>query len=99
MLLFGRVVAIANTPDVWPAATRTCAGIEAYAGLELLRATTAPPLGAADVSVTVPEADLPPVTLLGWSVNAASAADGAGLVVNVVVLVAPLYEAESVVKV
>ncbi len=95
----GRVVAMAKVADFWPAPTTTCAGTEAYAGIELLRVTTAPPAGAAEVSVTVPVAGLPPVTLAGWTVSAASAAAGAASVVNVVVFVTPWYEADSVVRV
>ena len=46
-------------PDVAPAATVTEAGTEKAEVLELVRETMEPPVGAADVSVTV-HADVPP---------------------------------------
>jgi hypothetical protein len=39
------------------------------AGLSLLSVTMAPPLGAAALSVTVPFAELPPVTCVGLTEN------------------------------
>ncbi len=54
---------------VAPAATVTLAGTVATAVLLLERLTVAPPLGAAPLSVTVPCEELPPVTLLGFSVS------------------------------
>ena len=54
---------------VAPAATVTLAGTLATAVLLLDSVTTAPPLGAAPLRVTVPCEELPPVTLLGFSVS------------------------------
>ena len=54
---------------VAPAATVTLAGTVATPVLLLDRLTTAPPLGAAALSVTVPVDELPPVTLDGLSVS------------------------------
>jgi len=56
---------------VAPAATVTLplAGTEAAAGLLLEREMTAPPLGAGPLSVTVPLAGFPPVTLPGLIVR------------------------------
>jgi hypothetical protein len=51
--------------EVAPAVTVTLAGTVAAAVLLLPRATTAPPTGAADPSVTVPVDPVPPVTLVG----------------------------------
>jgi len=54
---------------VAPAAPVTLAGTVATPVLLLDRLTTAPPLGAAALSVTVPVDELPPVTLDGLSVS------------------------------
>ena len=54
---------------VAPAATVTLLGTVATAGVPLDRATTAPPLGAALVSVTVPCDGLPPTTFVGFIVS------------------------------
>src|SRR5213594_103750 len=48
-----------------PVGTVTLAGTVATPGLLLDRLTTAPPLGAGPLSVTVPVEELPPVTLVG----------------------------------
>ena len=57
---------------VAPAATVTLAGTLATAVLLLESDTTAPPLGAAALKVTVPVDALPPVTLLGLRLKAES---------------------------
>ena len=60
---------------VAPAGTVTLAGTDA--ALELSESeTTAPPLGAAALSVTVPVEELPPVTLVGLTVTDDRAAVG-----------------------
>lgn len=93
------LVVTVNIFVVVPAATTTFAGTVARLLLELVNATVAPPAGAAVVSVTVPLALLPPVTLDRPRVSAASAgtgAAGAGLTVNVVVVVRPPEVADKV---
>ena len=68
---------VANTPDVLvvkvvlvaPATTVTVPGTVAAAALLLESVTTAPPVGAAPLSVTVPCEELPPVTLIGFNVT------------------------------
>src|SRR3954469_17564431 len=66
-------VVMAKLAVVAPAATVTDAGT-APAALLLARVTTAPPAGAAEVSVTVPVLPVPPITAVGFSVKAFSAA-------------------------
>ena len=56
-----------------PAAMFTLAGTVAAAMLLLVRVTTTPEGGAAALSVTVPWDVLPPITLVGFSVNEPSA--------------------------
>jgi hypothetical protein len=83
------LVVTVNAAAVAPAATVTPAGT--VAAVELPdSATTAPPVGAALVSVTVPVEEAPPVTLVGLIVTA-DRFDGAGtgFTVNVAVRVAP----------
>jgi hypothetical protein len=82
------VVVIVNVAVVAFAATVTEAGTEADA-LLLDSVTTAPPAGAAVVSVTVPVLLVPPVTLVGLT-DAADNAAAAGLTVSVAVLLTPL---------
>jgi hypothetical protein len=79
-----------------PAATVTLAGTVAAAVLELDRVTTAPPVAALPVSVTVPVDGLPPVTLVGERVTVVSAA---GVTVSTAVLVTPERTAEIVTEV
>ena len=77
---------------VAPAATVTLAGTRAAVVLLLESVTTAPPDGAALLNVTVPVEDcVPPVTLVGLSVNADSVTGGggAGFTVSAAVLVVP----------
>jgi len=81
---------------VAPAATVTLAGPRAAPVLLLESDTTAPPDGAAPLNVTVPVDDcVPPVTLVGFSVNEDSVTGGgaAGFTVSVAVLVVPAYAA------
>ena len=63
------VVTVNVTLDA-PAATVTLAGTAATDEFALLRVTTAPPLGAALVNVTVPVALFPPTTELGLTLTA-----------------------------
>jgi hypothetical protein len=88
------LVVIVNVAVVAFAATVTDAGTEADT-LLLDSVTTAPPAGAAAVSVTVPVLLVPPVTLVGLTETADSFA-GAGLIVSVAVLLTPLYVAVMV---
>lgn len=90
------VVVVLNVALVAPAATVMLAGTAAAAAL-LDNATTAPPDGAALVSVTVPVDELPPVTLAGLSASVFRlAGGGTGVTVSVVVRLTPLYVAVSV---
>ena len=79
---------------VAPAATVPLAGTPASAVLLLDSATTAPPVGAALVNVTLPCDVLPPVTLVGFSARvfrlAAGGGGGTGVTVSVLVRLVPL---------
>src|SRR5436305_14912292 len=61
-------VATVNVAVLAPAATVTDAGTVAALRLLLVNATTAPPAGAAALSVTVPVLFAPPVSVAGFSV-------------------------------
>ena len=77
---------------VAPAATVTLPGTRAAPVLLLESDTTAPPVGAAPLNVTVPVDDcVPPVTLVGFSVNEDNVTGGgaAGFTMSVAVLVVP----------
>jgi len=72
-----------------PAGTVTLAGTLAAPGWLLDKLTTAPPDGAALGSVTVPVDGLPPVTLVGVTVNVDNVAGG-GVALGVTVSAADL---------
>ena len=63
------LVATVKVALVAPAGTVTLAGTVATVVLLLERLTTAPPAGAAPLSVTVPWEEFPPATLVGFSVS------------------------------
>ena len=81
------LVAIAKVALVAPWATDTPAGTVA-AALTLDRETAKPPVGAGDVSVTVPCDEAPPVTLAGFTATVESDAGGGGAGGGVTVSVA-----------
>ena len=62
-----------------PAATVTLDGTEATDGFALLRLTSAPPLGAPLVNVTVPCEGLPPTTEVGLTLTAERLAAAGGV--------------------
>src|SRR5207247_438380 len=70
------LVLTVNVALVAPAATVTLEGTLAAVVLLLESVTTAPPVGAAPLSVTVPVEEFPPVTLVGFSVNEESVGAG-----------------------
>ena len=69
----GLVVAV-NVAVVAPAATVTDAGTWAAAVLLEVNVTTAPPVGAGPLSVTVPVEEVPPGTVAGLTLTLPSAA-------------------------
>ena len=71
------VVATVQVALEEPAGTVTLAGTPVAAEFSLSD-TTAPPLGAAPLKVTVPVDELPPVTLDGLTETADNDADGGG---------------------
>src|SRR5206468_3670755 len=77
-----------------PAGTVTLPGTATTAVLLLDRVTTAPPAGAAALSVTVPVDVLPPGTLVGWRLSDVGVA--AGVTVSCADRVAPPLVAEIV---
>jgi hypothetical protein len=83
------LVEIVKVALVAPCATDTLAGTAA-AVLLLDSVTANPPTGAAEVRVTVPCEEVPPVTLVGLTDSAESAAGAAGgVTVSVAVRVTP----------
>lgn len=68
LLATGLVVTV-NVAEVAFAGTVTLASTWAAETLLLERVTTAPPVGAALISVTVPVEEVPPTTEVGLSVN------------------------------
>jgi hypothetical protein len=88
-------VEMANVALVAPAAIVTLAGT--FADVLLLdRATTAPPAGAALVSVTVPTDPLPPIKENGASVKLETGTCAAGVTVSTAETVFPPPETEIV---
>jgi hypothetical protein len=83
------LVLTVNIALLAPAATVTLAGTVAAAVLPLERETTAPPLGAGPLRVTVPVEGVPPVTLSGLSATEESVAEPCGVIVSEAVLVPP----------
>src|SRR5215210_2850257 len=77
-LLLTLLVETVKVALVDPAGTVTLAGTVAAAVLLLESATDAPPAGAAEVSVTVPVDELPPVTPVGLRLSEESAAGCGG---------------------
>ena len=89
------LVVIVKVADVAPAATVTLAGTVPMVVDEDARVTTAPPVGAALVNITVPVTGTPPVTAVTTVVRVDKTAAG-GVTVMVAVPVDPLVEAVMV---
>jgi len=87
LLLVTFFVVTVKVAFVEPAATVTLAGTVAAAVLLLLRVTTAPPVGAFPLSVTVPVEETPPGTDIGLRATDFRAA---GVTVNTAERVIPL---------
>jgi hypothetical protein len=83
------LVLTVNVALLAPAATVAVAGTVAAAVLPLISETTAPPVGAGPLSVTVPVEGDPPVTLVGFNVSEESVGRACGNTVSEAVLVAP----------
>lgn len=96
----GALVVAVKVALVAPAGTVTLAGTLATAVLLLDSVTTAPPVGAAAVKVTLPWEVPPPVTLVGFSVKLlrlnAGGGGGTGVTMSVAVRLVPLYVPVSV---
>src|SRR5216684_8357688 len=86
-------VVMANVAAVSPFRTVTCAGTLTTEALSLTRGTSAPPLGAGPVRVTVPVAPDPPATFTGVMVSERSARFGGGCTVSGMVWLTPLNDA------
>lgn len=80
----GLVVAV-KVAVVAPAATVTEAGTWARPVFELVKVTTAPPVGAGPLKVTVPVEDVPPTTEVGLRLTLLNVAVAAGFTVRVAV--------------
>ena len=89
MFLLATTVVIGKAVAIEPAFTAIVVGTLAFVGLLLVRAITIPPTGAGAVSVTVPVALDPPLTLEGFKVSEDRAGDGAGCTVKFLVCVTP----------
>jgi hypothetical protein len=68
-------VVTGNVALVAPAGIVTLAGTVVAVVLLLMRVTTAPPLGAGPLSMTLPVEGDPPLTLVGFSASEDSAAE------------------------
>jgi hypothetical protein len=82
-LVTEEVVAV-KVAEVAPAGTVTLAGTCTAEWL-LDRLTTAPPLGAASLRVTVPVEEVPPVTVARLKLSALTVGRGGGFTVSVAV--------------
>ncbi|HVO90239.1 MAG TPA: hypothetical protein VMV45_17005, partial [Casimicrobiaceae bacterium] len=78
VVLRTREVVMEKVTEVFPAGTITDAGTVTSVELPLVSATVAPVAGAAEVSVTVPVALVPPVMAVGDTESDAKAAAAAG---------------------